>query len=436
MDENNKKTPAKRRRGGGPRQSGRKNYASEGDVLSEMPVPSGYATAYPPNFPAAFPATPSKSNTASPAPGAHQANPKSTSKKNGKKGRPDSLSATPGHPKTGRRTPPQSASAVEAFAGSRHFHASPAPSTLPMPKFKLRRSESTGIRPTQEQSPPASDCETPSPSQPAVLARPQAADHLSLLFNAHRAEQAQQQQQRQQQERDEHALRSHSANATANHEQGPFSAPSGLQTSQNPHLFNDQPVPFKLPTRPAQQRGFSDTNGHPVPVSRPEVFSMPLHERIRAARAPGSYPQRDAQHGQQFSPRPRPFGQGQPPSQEQLGTPPMLDKSEQVKRLLGIESATPPPGPAPPPMQYHANPTASLSPAQSPNAHHHAVNPTAYVPPAQTGQTGQTSSNDDAKTRAEHFLRGVLGLNSFLPISSGLDGNSSPRPPTDASKLT
>lgn len=421
MDENNKKTPARRRRGGGQRQSGRKNYASEGDVLSEMPVPSGYSTAYPPNFPAGFPATPSKSNTGSPAPGSHQANLKSTSKKNGRKGRPDSLSTTPGPPKAGRGTPPQSASAVEAFAGSRHFHASPAPSTLPMPKFKLRRSESAGIRPTQEQSPPASDCETPSPSQPTILARPQADDHLSLLFNAHRAEQA----QKQQQDRDEQASRSHSANTTVNHERGPFSAPSGLQTSQNLHGFNDQPVPFKLPSRPAQQRGISDTNGHLVPVSRPEVFSMPLHERIRAARAPGSHPQ----HGQQFAPQTRQFGQGQPQPQQQLATPPLLDKSEQMKRLLGIGGATPSPKPAPLPMNYHANPTASLSPAQSPNGHHNAANPSGYVAPAQITQT------DDAKTRAEGFLREVLGLNSFLPISNGLDGNSSPRPQADSSKL-
>lgn len=429
MDENNKKTPARRRRGGGQRQSGRKNYASEGDILSEMPVPSGYPTAYPPTFPAGFPATPSKSIIASPAPGSHQANPKSTSKKNSRKGRPDSLSTTPGPPRPGRGTPPQSASAFEAFATSRHFHASPAPSTLPMPKFKLRRSESTGIRPTQEQSPPASDCETPSPSQPAILARAQTDDHLSLLFNAHRAEQ----QRKQQQDNEEQAHRSHSANASSRHEQGPFSAPSGLQVSQGYHSFNDQPVPFRLPTRPAQ-RGISDTNGQPVPGARPEVFSMPLHERIRSARAAGPHPQ----HMQQNSPHSKQLGQSQqqpqpqPQPQQHLATPPLLDRSEQMKRLLGIAEATPSPksAPAPASTNYHANPSASLSPsAQFPGGNQNAFNRTGYAAPAQT---------DDLKKRGEDALRQVLGLqlNNFLPISTGFDGNSSPRSqPDHSSKL-
>lgn len=409
MDETNKKTPARHRRGGGPRHSGRKNYASEGDVLSEMPVPSGY-----PVYPPAFPTTPSKSNTGSPAPGSRQVNHKSTSKKNGKKGRPDNVSTTPAPQRTGRGTPPQSASAFEAaFAASRHFHASPAPSTLPMPKFKLRRSESTGMRPTQEQSPPASDCETPSPSQPATLARLQPDDTLSRIFNAHRAEQ----EKKQQQDQEQQVWRSQSAHATTSHEQGPFSAPSGLQTSQSMHTFNDQPVPLKLPSRPAQQRGVPNSNGHTVPGSRPEVFSMPLHERIRAARAAGAHPPQ----AQQLSPQPRQFDQGQQQSQQHIGTPPLLDKSEQMKRLLGIGAATLSPKPAPPPpMLYHGSPAASLSPsAQFPNGRQHPVQQPGYAVPAQ---------NDEFKKRGEDTLRQVLGLNSFLPISTGLDGNSSPRP--------
>lgn len=415
MDENNKKTPARRRRGGGQRQSGRKNYASEGDVLSEMPVPSGYSGACPPPFPAGFPATPSKSNTGSPAPGSHQANPKSTSKKNGKKGRPDSLSTTPGPLRPGGGTPPQSASAYEAvaFAASRHFYGSPAPSSLPMPKCRLRRSESAGMRPTQEQSPPASDCETPSPSQPAILARPQADENtLNFLFSAHRAEQ----QRKQQQEKEEQTWKSHSPIPIGRPEQPPFSAPSGLHTSQSLHSFNDQPVPFKLPSRPAQ-RGVAGNNGHPAAGARPEVFSMPLHERIRAARAAGSHPQ----HAQQLSPQPRQFDQTQQP-QQHLATPPALDKSEQMKRLLGIGGGTPSPKPAPPPTQYHVSPSASLSPSAQPhNGHHNASHHTGHAAPAQS---------DDLKKRGEDALRQVLGLqlNNFLPISSGFDGNSSPRP--------
>lgn len=419
MDENIKKTPARRRRGGGQRPSGRKNYASEGDILSEMPVPSGYPTAYPANFPAGLPATPSKSNTGSPAPGSQQANPKSTSRKNGKKGRPESLSATPGPPRTGRGTPPQSASVFEsAFATSRHFHASPAPSTLPMPKFKLKRSESTGVRPTQEQSPPASDCETPSPSQPATLARSQPPDALNFLFNAHRAEQ----QKKQQQDKEDQTWRSQSAHATVSHEQGPFTAPPGLQASQSMNGFNDQPVPFKLAVRPAQQRAISEHHEHSVSGPRPEIFSMPLHERIRAERAAGAHSQlaqqRFPSHQQQKQ---------QPHPQQQLATPPLLDdRSEQVKRLLGIGSATPSPRPAPqPPMHYHGSPSVSLSPsAQFHNGHQNTVNYNRSTAP---------NHADDLKKRGEDAIRQVLGLSNFLPISTGLDGNSSPQPQAGAS---
>lgn len=403
MDETNKKTSTRRRRGGGPRQPGRKNYASEGDVLSEMPMPVGY--------PAGYPATPSKSNMASPAPGSHQAHSKSTTKKNPRKGRPDNVSTTPGPLRSGRGTPPQSASACEsAFAGSSHFNNSPAPEFLPMPKFALKRSESVGMRPTQEQSPPASDCETPSPSQPTTLMRSKTDETpLSFLFNAQRAEQ----ERKQKLDMQGQAQRSHSGNPPTGFEDGPFSAPSELQTAQNLHNFNDRPVPFKLPTRPAQ-RGVSDNNGSSRFAMRPEAFAMPIHERIRAARA------LEHHTPQQQHPQPRHLSEGQQP--QNLSNSPLLDKSEQMKRLLGIGAPAPSPQFVSTPVRNVSTAPVSSSPGlNSPSRPQATGNPAGSPRP---------SDADDMKKRGEDALRQVLGLklNNFFPISSGLDGNNSPQP--------
>lgn len=390
---NNRQTPARRGRGGGRANRGRKNYASEGDALTEMPTP------------ASFPATPMKSNNGSPAPGSQPANAKSTTKKNNRKSRPNNVSTSPGPAQSNQRTPPPSASATvytAAFASSSSFH-SPAPGTLPRPSFSkfnrsqscatsteatfMRvRSESAAVPQVKEPSPPASDAE--SPSRP-VLKTEHEASPLDFLFNAHRAEK-------------EKLQRANSANNNAGFD-GPFSAPPGSRNPSSPGV-QDDPIPIKLPVRPAQ-RGVSDNTGVLGSASRRDVFALPIHERIQAARP--------AEYGSRQSPAQR--GQAQPPHTGQLATPPRLDRSEEMKRLLGISTPNPKPEPAPMPKHTSSPVTSSLSDAS----------------PSQVHLRGSDLSNggmDHRKMLAEDALRKALGLNFPFSMGRGLDGNDSHSP--------
>lgn len=395
---NNKQTNARRGRGGKSRS--RKNYASEGDALAEMPTP------------ASFPATPMKSNTGSPAPGTQPANSKSTTKKNNRKPRPNNVSTSPGPFKASQRTPPPSASATVssvAFASSSSFH-SPAPDTLPRPAFSKitrsqafasadgetfvrARSESVVVQSAKEPSPPASDCESPTPAHPALLVQNDVHESpLEFLFQAKRAEK-------------ESLRRANSANATANLD-GPFSAPPGSRHPSAPAL-DDNPIPLKLPSRPAQ-RGVSDNTGISEPGMRPGAFVMPIHARVQAAGSPAR------SHMLQPSPQSRQNHAAQ--QHPHLATPPQLDKSEQMKRLLGIGGSTPS-KPATATLQAHPNASA---PALSNN-----------VPPSNAQTNGHLAAGSspggvDRKNHVENALRQALKLP--WSISSGFDGNHSPQP--------
>ncbi|KAG8161767.1 hypothetical protein KVR01_008754 [Diaporthe batatas] len=385
--EQNKQTPARRRRPGKP-PSGRKNYASEGDVLTSMP------------FPADYPATPLKSKNASPAPGSQATHPKSA-KHNNRSARPAHVSISPGPARPGRRTPPHSANnkaGSAAFAGA-NFHASPAPGSLPMPSFFRMRSESATVNGrTKEPSPPASDCDSPSPSQPATV--PQVRryqsplDALDALFEADRAEK-------------ERACRTNSANAAA--ADGPFSPPSEGRTGRN-GSYSFDPIPLKLPHRPAQG-GKPGPNSTAASGPRPEPFALPMHEKLRAA---GPAENKTSQHVQRQ-------GQGQAQGTPQhLATPPRLDeRSEAVKRLLGIGTGTP-----------AASPVSSSTQHQT---HYPGVLPFAAAshssPQLSSGasgvQNGGSVGPEDWKYRGENALRQALKLP--FPMGAGLDGNSSPQ---------
>lgn len=389
--EQNKQTPARRRRNGKPATS-RKNYASEGDVLTDMP------------FPADFPATPMKSNAASPAPGSQAPNSKST-KKPTRKPRPNNVSTSPGPARPGRRTPPYSASvkisSAVAFAGA-NFHASPAPASLPMPSFLRMGSEmgpeSAVVKgPAKEPSPPASDSESPSPLQQTATAQVSRDESpLDLLFRADRAEK-------------ERARRATSANATAG-VNGPFSPPSE-ETPDPTTAYPIEPIPLRLPTRPAQ-RGVSNNSGTAGPGVRPDAFSMPIHERIRAARAAEpkmqqSSPQRDQVQG------------GQRP--QNLGTTPRLDEqSEAVKQLLGIGGTASSPSSNSAPLQGRTNASGVIPSMGAGSRSSAQVNGgSASV------QRPVSGGPDDWRFRGEHALRQALKLP--FPIGGGLDGNSSPQ---------
>lgn len=388
--EQNKQTPGRRRRNGKPA-SGRKNYASEGDVLTNMP------------FPADFPATPMKSKNASPAPGSQATHPKSA-KNASRSARPAHVSTSPGPARPGRRTPPLSAnnkSSSAAFAGA-NFHASPAPGSLPMPSFFRVRSESASVNGrTKEPSPPASDCDSPSPSQPATVPQVRRDESpLDLLFRADRAEK-------------ERACRTTSANAAA--ADGPFSPPSEGRSGRDASYSFD-PIPLKLPSRPAHH-GASVPNGTAGSGPRPEPFGIPIHEKARAARAT------EVKTQQQNHPQ----GQAQE-ARQHLATPPRLDqRSEAVKRLLGIGAGTPSANSVSAPSQHQANApgTFPFSPAAASQSSPQLSRGASDV------QSPGSGGPEDWKYRGEHALRQALKLP--FPIGAGLDSNSSPRQQTGPS---
>ncbi|KAI3399883.1 hypothetical protein diail_5394 [Diaporthe ilicicola] len=387
--EQNKQTPGRRRRNGKPA-SGRKNYASEGDVLTNMP------------FPADYPATPMKSNNASPAPGSQATHPKSAKHSN-RSARPAHVSTSPGPARPGRRTPPHSAnnkSGSAAFAGA-NFHASPAPGSLPMPSFFRVRSESATVNGrSKEPSPPASDCDSPSPSQPATVPQVRRDESpLDLLFRADRAEK-------------ERACRTNSANAAAS--DGPFSPPSERRSGHDASYSFD-PIPLKLPSRPAQQ-GASVPNGTTGSGPRPEPFAMPIHEKVRAARAT------EVQIQQQTQPR----SQAQEAPQH-LATPTRLDqRSEAVKRLLGIGAGTPSANSVSAPSQHQTN-----TPGFFPYSAGASQSSPQLSGGATDAQNPGSGGPEDWKNRGEHALRQALKLP--FPIGAGLDSNSSPHQQTGPS---
>jgi len=255
-----------------------KTYASENDVPSEPMFPIELVS------PA--PLTPHKSDINSPAPGS-QPNNRQRGPRTGNKSRPKQVPAAPASPvpaKQERKTPPQSAVpktfAAPAYAGAT-FHASPAPSSLPIPSFLAKALDSPGVknggRAIQEPSPPATDSEAPTPQhRPLVNDIVREESPLDIFFRADRAEK-------------ERARRASSANvAPANNI--PFSPPVQPQSPQEARtLPNGRNAYRERARRPATQRNssngisFTELDGTPGKPMGP-AFSTPYQERIRAAR--------------------------------------------------------------------------------------------------------------------------------------------------------
>ncbi|EFX00113.1 proteophosphoglycan 5 [Grosmannia clavigera kw1407] len=246
---NVKQTPGRRRPGpNAARPSSKKNYASEND-----------AAAAEPNFHPDFgqrrhgPQTPKKGTPKSPAPNA-QPTPAKSNRRNGNKNYPKNISTSPGPAKPGRRTPPQTAgakptsasAATTAFAGAT-FHASPAPSSLPLPSFFMkpnspdtpRVKSANGVG--QEPSPPPSDSEQLSEQLRDRFLETSVPGHespLDIFFRADRAEKA------------------HRA-STAN-------------------IFNGPSVPY---SPPAQAQTLPDKNSYTFPRNSQHPLRRPLHAR-------------------------------------------------------------------------------------------------------------------------------------------------------------
>jgi hypothetical protein len=262
-------TPARRRRPrGNPQSGGQKAYASENDAgVVDRTRHQG------------TPQTPHKMDMASPET-THSFNSQTNPKqKNKPRNKPKAGNASPESARARRQTPPlqRSTSAksgpAAAFAGAT-FHASPAPSALPIPSFLARASnESPSTRGTvnfaQEPSPPATDTELPTPQRAASVPKAHESP-LEFMFRAHRQEKDRQQRG------SPFDSRPDSMDPASPSVRSPFAAASPPSTqgfSDRRHLsarqFNNAFDPAELDGTPSRSMG--------------PAFSTPYHERIKAA---------------------------------------------------------------------------------------------------------------------------------------------------------
>ncbi|KAK0753424.1 hypothetical protein B0T18DRAFT_315692 [Schizothecium vesticola] len=382
----------------------RKTYASENDVPTAGPSDM--------DFLGQRPFTPSKlaaNNPQAPA-GSQPSQPKQQKSRSATKPRPKNPSASPGPGLSGqgRNTPPQSGQAkslaATAYAGAT-FHASPAPSTLPIPSFLAKALDSPSLKDTsranQEPSPPATDSEAPTPQhRPLVRDREIAREEspLDLFFRADRAEK-------------ERARRASSANVLAVNP-GPFSPPTEPVSPQEPSTLPN--VSNLSRRRPTTQRNTSagisssELDGTPGMVMGP-AFSTPYQERLRAATRLAS--EKQAATAQRMN------GQHKEPQLQANN-----DMSERLKQFLAVPrdqdqnqpaqtvtmSPSRPPqysgGWVPPkPLQYSAARSAPIAP----------VRPAAPVAPA--------PSNGLDNGRPQEILNMEDDLRRMLKISSGFN---------------
>ena len=301
----------------------RKTYASESDMPTNVP--------YPVSFGRQSPLTPQKAGANSPAPGSQQ-HPNSKSKSRpGNKSRSKQIPSSPGPSKQGRTTPPQtvtSKSAVAtAFAGAT-FHASPAPSSLPIPSFLAKALDSPGLRDTdrasQEPSPPATDTEAPTPQSRSFLADiTREESPLDIFFKADRAEK-------------ERARRASSANILVTNP-GSFSPPLKPTSPQEPRTLPSglgasrrRPTTQRIPsTAGISSIELDGTPGRPMGPA----FSTPYQDRIRAAARSSEKPTESLQR---TAPQPQP--QPQPNTD---------DLSERLKKFLAVPMGASPIQPKP-----------------------------------------------------------------------------------------
>lgn len=325
---NSQGRPTPRRRNGrqANKQPGQKMYASENDASANSHAAFGQSPQ---------PFTPAKPLSATPEPYSLQettsVTKNSRARNTGGKSRArNAVMTSPDSPRTAaaRRTPPNnlpSGKVATAYAGST-FHASPAPSALPIPSFYSKGSTSpvpTTTKP-QQPSPPPTNREAPTPSRSSLLSAQDSP--LEAIFRADRAEK-------------ERARRA--SFATVNGHPN-FASPS------RPNFNEPTTVPRQYKTLP-QERLQPMRSGSGIPLSELDgasaghvgsPFSTPYHDRIRAAH---SHPQPSL---------------GAEPS----AIAPGEDPSEALKRVLfGPKAGTSwSPAPMPP-----APPPASAPPARA-----------------------------------------------------------------------
>lgn len=195
------------------------------------------------------------------------------------KGRPSSIAITNSNipARAGdRSSPPLTASKTSAYAGLT-YHASPDPSSIPIPSFLKRGPESPSIRKPanidQEPSPPASDSETSSlsvsPSPPRESQHKIQESPLEFIFKK---------------DREEKSRRTNSAQGIASATASPFSppeqSPPGLVTG---HAYRLGPPTIE--NRSATTRiSTEELSGSPGRSVGP-AFATPFKDRIQAVRS-------------------------------------------------------------------------------------------------------------------------------------------------------
>ncbi|PFH59330.1 hypothetical protein XA68_12507 [Ophiocordyceps unilateralis] len=182
----------------------------------------------------------------------------------------------------GRQTPPYrpvylKPAACAAFAGAT-FHASPAPSALPIPSFVTKTSSDTpALRDArdvvQEPSPPATDTDAPTPFRPSSAPRAHESP-LDFMFRAHREE-----------KKRNDKVRAASSGQNAHCRNVPSLQPLSQPDANSSPSFLSTPQ-----TRPAPLKSLS--NGLDISESdgvqglaMGPAFSAPYQERIKAARS-------------------------------------------------------------------------------------------------------------------------------------------------------
>ncbi|KAI1375745.1 hypothetical protein F4677DRAFT_99782 [Hypoxylon crocopeplum] len=276
-----KQTPSRRRQGGRHRNTPQqKTYASENDVPQHK---HGRVES---------PSTPAVGNTQS-------LRPSSTNQK----GRNKDANKKPRNIKNGSASLPFKDSPVPIFAGST-FHASPAPSALPIPSF-LSKPEADSPAMTKTSSPEEalSSASTPSdePTSPSPPSIPGSKDSpLEFFFRADRAEKAR-------------TRRTSSVHTNAT-PIGPFSPPheSPKELSASSKV-TAVPTETRRPHYPkrATVQGISadELDGNPSQPIGP-AFSTPYQERMRAVRS--------ARNSAQATPTPTVLRSQDPNSSEAL----------------------------------------------------------------------------------------------------------------------
>ena len=279
---NPKITPARRRNGrAGGRAGGgaQKAYASENDAatfdVSRQHQQHAHA-----------PSTPSKAPSGSPVPVESSAAHPGSRQRNRNKQKGKNPHTPPESAQRRRRTSPQSSmstktSSSAAFAGAT-FHASPAPSALPIPSFLSKVSNRSPVHTdaaevAQQPSPPATDNDAPTPFRPSSV--PQSHESpLDFMFRAHREE-----KQRL-------------------HQGAPLDPASDYPHNTSPPRprVRDPNASIASSAPPASRLGFakhsfggihsSELDGTPGRPMGP-AFSTPYQERIKAARSSSSRPQ-------------------------------------------------------------------------------------------------------------------------------------------------